>query len=341
APLRDRYIVSALVEEAITSSQLEGAATTRDVAKRMLREGRAPRDRSERMIANNYRAMERVRQLVGQPLTASIVNELHRIVTEGTLRDPADAGRMQTDDAHRVVVASSDEEVLHRPPPAGQLRHRMEALCAFANGTDDGPYLPGVLRAIAVHFMTGYDHFFVDGNGRLARTLFYWTMLNNGYWLTQFLTISTILHKAPAQYGRAYLYTEQDDGDLTYFFLYHLSVLRRAIDGLRGYLDRKTAELRQTRQALTGSFNERQLAIMGAAMAGSASSFTAQGVARQFGVTVQTARADLTDLCDRGLLLMDASTRQHTWTPAADLSQRLVATELPLIYPRQARVNEL
>jgi Fic family protein len=55
---RDRYVVNSLIEEAITSSQLEGAATTRRVAKDMIRSGRRPIDRDERMILNNYNAMQ-------------------------------------------------------------------------------------------------------------------------------------------------------------------------------------------------------------------------------------------------------------------------------------------
>ena len=53
----DRSRFSSLVEESITSSQLEGAATTREVAKEMIRSGRSPRDKSEQMIFNNYQAM--------------------------------------------------------------------------------------------------------------------------------------------------------------------------------------------------------------------------------------------------------------------------------------------
>jgi hypothetical protein len=53
---RHHYLISSLMEEAIRSSQLEGATTSRRVAKELLRTGRAPRDRSERMILNNYRA---------------------------------------------------------------------------------------------------------------------------------------------------------------------------------------------------------------------------------------------------------------------------------------------
>ncbi len=53
----DRYLFNQLMEEAITSSQLEGASTTRRVAEEMLRSGRDPRDISEQMIHNNFAAL--------------------------------------------------------------------------------------------------------------------------------------------------------------------------------------------------------------------------------------------------------------------------------------------
>ncbi|WP_244929337.1 hypothetical protein [Nocardioides sp. W7] len=81
---RDRYIVSSLIEEAIASSQLEGASTTRRVAKQMITSGRSPRDRSERMILNNFVAMQRVRELRDQDLNPALVCEIQRIVTDGT-----------------------------------------------------------------------------------------------------------------------------------------------------------------------------------------------------------------------------------------------------------------
>ena len=54
----DRYVIRSLMEEAITSSQLEGAATTHQVALDMLRTGRRPETRDERMIGNNFQAMK-------------------------------------------------------------------------------------------------------------------------------------------------------------------------------------------------------------------------------------------------------------------------------------------
>lgn len=59
-----------------------------------------------------------------------------------------------------------------------------------------------------MHFMLSYDHPFVDGNGRTARILFYWSMLSQDYWLAEFLPISRLLKMAPSQYARSFIYTE-------------------------------------------------------------------------------------------------------------------------------------
>ena len=92
---RDRFIVSSLIEEAITSSQLEGASTPRVVATNMIRAGRRPRDRSERMILNNYRVMEDIRRLRENPLTIDTLLQLHATLTADTLGDSESEGRIQ------------------------------------------------------------------------------------------------------------------------------------------------------------------------------------------------------------------------------------------------------
>lgn len=202
APTRERYVINSLIEEAITSSQLEGAATTRKVAKEMLRTGRKPRTRDERMILNNYTGMLRVRELRHERLTPAMITEFHRIIADGTLEDQSDCGRLQLPGEDRVVIVDyDDDEVMHTPPGASQLPERLDRLCQFANGDLDTAYVPPVVRAILLHFMLAYDHPFVDGNGRTARLLFYWSMLSQDYWLAEFLPISRLLKKAPAQYA--------------------------------------------------------------------------------------------------------------------------------------------
>lgn len=327
APTRERYVINSLIEEAITSSQLEGAATTRKVAKEMLRSGRKPRTRDERMILNNYHGMLRVRELQHEPLTPTMIIEFHRIITEGTLDDQADCGRLQLPGEERVVVADYPEgDVMHTPPKAADLPSRLDLLCRFANGDLDTAYVPPVVRAILLHFMLAYDHPFVDGNGRTARLLFYWSMLSQDYWLAEFLPISRLLKKAPAQYARSFLHSEQDEGDLTYFVLYQLRIAQRAIDDLHQYLDRKVAEAQLVRQALKAvshRFNVRQLALLENAIRHSGARYTVASHGRSHGVVAQTARGDLRDLAEQGFLIRTSSGRGYAWIPADDLEQRL------------------
>jgi Fic family protein len=210
-----------------------------------------------------------------------------------------------------------------------ELEWRLERLCAFANESSDAAaYMPAVLRAVAVHFMVGYDHYFEDGNGRTARALFYWLMLRNGYWLTEFLTISRILKKAPARYGQAYLHTEQDDGDLTYFFIHQLGVITRAINELHEYLAIKARELREISQVIKarpGEYNYRQLALLENACREMGAAYTIRSHARSHRVSGETARHDLMDLERRGLLARSKAGRQFSWTAVADIQERLKA----------------
>ena len=327
---RDRLIRNSLEEEAITSSQLEGAATTRRVAKEMIRSGRPPRDESERMILNNFRLIQRVRELAREPLTPEIVVGLQRIATEGTLAPGLQGLRRPDRDDDVAVYDRNGGTVLHQPPPASELAARVEAMCAFANTVEDEPgtFLHPALRAIALHFWLGYDHPFVDGNGRTARALFYWSMLRQGFWVIEFLPISRLIRQAPSRYARSFLYTETDGNDLTYFFLSQLSVLETATQDFREYRRRKERETRETRALLTpaSGLNHRQVALLSHAIRHPGRSYTIKGHGASHGVSYPTARKDLLVLAQRGILdqkQLDRQGRALLFTAPLDLSDRL------------------
>lgn len=322
--LRDKYVMASLVEEAITSSQLEGASTSRRVAKEMLRTGRRPKDKGEQMIANNFQAMQFVREHIDEPLTPEMVLEIQRIVTEGTLDDPADAGRLQQSGDVRVRVWGENDQVLHTPPPAEELPGRLDAMCDFANGGGDG-FVHPVVRAILLHFWLGYDHPFADGNGRTARILFYWSMLRQGYWLTEFISISRILRGAPSKYARSFLLVETDDNDLTYFLIYHLQVVLRAIDDLIAYVERKSKEVRAAERLVksAGRLNHRQLDLVSHALRNDDASYTVESHRRSHDVAYETARSDLLDLAELGLLVQSKTGKAFRFTPVPDIEDRL------------------
>jgi Fic family protein len=318
------YLMRSLMEEAITSSQLEGAQTSIKVAKDMIRQGRKPRDLSERMILNNYQAMQHILEIKDQDLTSELIFEIHRIVTENTLKDPTAAGRLRRPE-ELVVVDDPYGEVLHEPPAASELGDRMEAMCAFANGDKPGGFLHPVLRSMILHFWLAYDHPFLDGNGRTARALFYWSMLRHGYWLFEFIPISRIILQAPTKYTTAYLYTETDDNDLTYFLLYHADVIRRAIADLHLYLERRTRQVREAVAELRGltELNHRQRALINHALRHQGFVYTVESHKNPNNTSYETARHDLMDLTDRNLLHKYRSGRFWQFVAVDDLEAKL------------------
>lgn len=321
---RDQYLIRSLMDEAITSSQLEGAVTTREVAKELLRSGRNPKDKSERMILNNYRTMRHIREVRDQRLTPELVFDLHRMVTEETLDKPDAAGRLRRDD-ELITIEDESGEIMHRPPTASELPERMIAMCAFANGEPAEPFIHPVIRAMVLHFWLAYDHPFVDGNGRTARALFYWAMLRSDYWLFEYISISEVLKRSPAKYYRAFLHTETDGNDLTYFLLHQSEVIRKAIESLHNYISRKTRETRESERILKGlrHLNHRQLALIGHAIRHPGAAYTIEGHQRSHDTAYNTARTDLQDLAAEGHLQQQKSGKKMVFYASAAFEQSL------------------
>jgi Fic family protein len=328
--MKNTYLIRSFVEEAINSSQLEGASTTRSVAKELIRQGRRPIDKDEQMILNNYEAMRFIKDSTGEPLSTELILELHRILTKDTLENPDSVGRFRTDKDAVYVVDRTGGGILHTPPKAEELPERMRILCDFANETNGDVFIHPIIRAILLHFMLAYDHPFEDGNGRTARALFYWSVARQGYWIMEFLSISKIIKAAPIKYGRAFLYTETDENDTTYFVIHQLDVIRKAIQQLNSFLDRKVKEIEAAEISLRGSqklhalLNPRQLALLRHALKHPGFVYGIKEHQRAHGVVYQTARNDLLVMSDKlKLLIKKKSGRSFIFISPDDLQKRI------------------
>jgi len=202
-------------------------------------------------------------------------------------------------------------------------------LCQFANRTLTGrDFLHPVIHAMILHFWLAWDHPFADGNGRTARALFYWKMLQSDYWLFEFISISTILRQAPARHKRAFLRTETDDNDLTYFLLHQLEIVSQAMEQLDDYLRRKTEEVQAVERQLKTRvpLNHRQLALLSHALRNPQAEYTFSSHQRSHDVAYATARSDLLELVDLNLLGQSAPGRKPIrFFAPVDLASRIEA----------------
>jgi Fic family protein len=324
--MREQVIVSSLMEEAIATSQIEGAATTRRVAKELLRTNRKARDRSEQMIVNSYETMQFLRAEKERTLSLDMLFEIQARMTRDTLDDETGSGRLRTESDDIAIVDVRDGAVLFTPPPAKLLRPRLEKLIAFANAeVEPDEFIHPLVKAAVLHFWLAYEHPFVDGNGRTARALFYWFMLKSGYWLFEFLTVSRAIMSSRAGYYRAFLYSEHDDEDLTYSLLFQLEATRRAIGELREHLQRKQEEqlaIVKTLRAVP-DLNHRQRSLVDHVLRHPGATVTFQSHQRSQGITLVTARSDLLDLVDRGLLEATRQGKQRAFYAAKGLAAKL------------------
>lgn len=300
---RERYLISSLMEEAISSSQMEGASTTRQIAKDMLRKEIKPRDRSQQMIANNYRTIRFIVEHRDRALTPELLLQVHALMTEHTLEHPEDAGRFRTDD-EVVVEDSLTHEVVHTPPSHRHIGEFVRQFCLFFNDQDhDSPFIHPILRGIIIHFMIAYVHPFVDGNGRTARALFYWYMIRRGYWLVEYLSISRIIARSKRAYEKAYLYTEADGGDVSYFVAYHLRALVLAFRQLQDYIVRKNKERQSAHRYLQlEGINARQAELIRLYVEDPKLMLTAKELQNRFQISPTTAKSDLMGLIALGLV---------------------------------------
>lgn len=322
---RDRYYIDSITEEALTSSQLEGAVVTRSEARDMIRSQRPPTTEHERMVMNNYRTMRLLAELKNEALTPALVLRIHQEVTAGTLERSEDEGQLRSPGAHVRVEDEESGEVFHTPPAAELLPERMFQLCEFANERGMGGFLHPVIRSILLHFWIAYDHPFVDGNGRTARALFYWSMLRHGFWLAEFFSISHEILKAPKQYYRAFLHTETDGNDLNYFIHHQLEIILASISSLKAFIHRKQAEAESIRGYLgaNGDFNHRQLALLKHALKHPFAAYTVTSHQNSHAISNQTAKNDLVGMESKGLLLRGKAGKAFVYRPAPDLAAQL------------------
>lgn len=227
--------------------------------------------------------------------------------------DEKHIGRFRDND-NVVVQDPLTGEVFHQPIPKEEIGPSVQQLCDFIN--DESGFLHPVIKGIILHYAIAFIHPFEDGNGRVARTLFYWYELKSGYRVMEYLALSRYIKDHKGGYEESYVFGETDGNDMTYFFLYNLKALRESMDGFEGYLRRRTEEERTARaESSCRGLNDRQIKMLADLMAGGL--VTVKSIENQYNVSLNTARADIKTLIGMGLLTeagKEVNMKVYSWS---------------------------
>ena len=293
--------ISSMMEESIASSQLEGASTTTKLAKKLLRSNIEPKDHSQRMIYNNYQAMQLLKEHLSEPLSPELIKEIHMTITDGLMDDPNSSGTFRTDDS--VAVRDVYEDITYHIPVKHEVIPDMvDDLCRYVN--DEKEFVHPIIKGIIIHYILAYIHPFFDGNGRVSRALFYWYCSKKGYSMMEYLSLSKVIKNHRQRYDMAYLLSETDDDDITYFILYNLRMISEAMDVFDSYLRKKMKEQEDSKKGLEQyglSFRQSQIVKD---MMHDGEPVSQYELSVKYQTSVPTIRRDLIKLMDVGLVRM-------------------------------------
>jgi len=170
-----------------------------------------------------------------------------------------------------------------------------------------------------LHFSIGYEHPFRDGNGRVARSLFYWYLFKNNFGAFRYIAISTLLKAASGQYGKSYLYTESDQMDLTYFADFQSRIVIRAISEFKKAYQKTMDDMQKFNvflynSGLFGKLSDKQKVVLQVAKSGTAHEFTAVNVKENLGCSYNTASTVLNGLVEMKLFRKRKQGREWVFT---------------------------
>lgn len=274
----DNFIV-----ETVASLQLSSDAINENQAHELLRTGRPTVHSLESVLEAHYLAHA---EQFPQQLTAETLLQLQR----NLLADETIAWR--TSDG----IIKDEQQVFYIAPPACEVHPAIEQLCAFANDNSGKTVMPPLIKAIILHYMIAVIRPFDKGNGRLGRALFYWQCLQAGYEFMQVVSLSQILLADKAEYWRAFLLSQTDSNDLTYFLMQQLAALAKAI----AYSREELSRLQTASDAQTDDLNPRQRHILVEMQYYPQHQYRLARYKQRMQITYETSRTDLMKLAKKG-----------------------------------------
>lgn len=224
---KDDYSLTAIEDEIVSTLSIEQIDTSRESVRNVL-SGFTPQNEAENRIAGMKKGFEFIADKNNR-ITAETVRYLYEIMVNPFLEDEKD--RLSANQLYRTgavhIVNQTRNVNVHDGMAHNKLSYHMDELFAFIQTQDS---MNDLHKAAAIHYYFAYLHPYFDGNGRMARMIHLWYLLQQGYSASLFLPFSSIIQKTKQDYYKAFDYTEKNvliSGrlDITPFLSYFADVV--------------------------------------------------------------------------------------------------------------------
>ena len=212
------YGTKAMEEEILSTFQIEQIDTSRESVRRIL-SGQTPRDDEEHRIYGMKQGLEFIAD-ISNSITEENLFRLYQMTIGNFLseEDRLLPGHWYRHDGVTVI----DSKTEHTGLPWQKLPVYMKELVAFAA---EKAAQNDLIKAAILHFALAYLHPYFDGNGRMARLLHLWYLVQQGYSSALFVPMSRFVEESCARYYKAYTQVEQNHQisgvlDVTPFLVY-------------------------------------------------------------------------------------------------------------------------
>lgn len=212
------YGAKAMEEEIVSTFRIEQIDTSRESVRRIL-SGQAPKNDEEHRIYGMKLGLEFIAD-VSHTITEENLFRLYQMTIGDFLpeEDRLLPGNLYRHDSVYIVGG----KVEHTGLPWQRLPAYMAELVAFAA---EKAAQNDLVKAAILHFALAYLHPYFDGNGRMARLLHLWYLVQRGYSSALFVPMSRFIEESRSRYYKAYTLVEQNQQisgmlDVTPFLTY-------------------------------------------------------------------------------------------------------------------------
>lgn len=197
------YGIKAAEEEIACSSAIESIDFNRDSIRNILK-GYAPKDETENRILGQKKGLE----FISDPNNKITEENLYKLymITVGEFLDEENTlknGSFYRDDSVFIV----SDKLEHSGLEYSLLPIYMEKFIEFIN---EDNIQDDLVKASVIHFYLAFLHPYFDGNGRMARLLHLWFLIQKGYKTTLFVPFSSFIQKSKSGYYNAFTLVEEN-----------------------------------------------------------------------------------------------------------------------------------